>query len=338
MIDPRHNINTKFISHTLIVGSLTLTSCFGSSSRTPVCMPGAQIAPDGQCHAVDSPLHRMPFRAGFKTKVTQGFHGYLSHKDDQAFSLDFKCKRGQPIVASRTGVVWDRRKTSDRGCDNRSCADQANFVVLDHGDGTYTEYYHLQHWGAMVDKGQTVCAGQLIGLCGTTGFSTGPHLHFAVTDLSRQTVPVRFAEAMNPGTGFMVPESTYISTNIMDVQCPPQSFSNLPPHAFAHHGIVIDTPLPTYVRTNTQPKIHITGNYYGTYPNIAVNFKAVNEGKWKSICTPVQNGRFAVTLDWKKHSANKHGFHWFILTGTNKKCDGGGPGWAWSYKIQVHPK
>ena len=49
-----------------------------------------------------------------------------------------------------------------------------------HSDGTFGDYAHLKYKGTVVKKGDFVEKDQLIGYSGSTGFSTGPHLHFAV--------------------------------------------------------------------------------------------------------------------------------------------------------------
>jgi len=54
-----------------------------------------------------------------------------------------------------------------------------NTVVIDHGLGLFTSYYHLDT--ISVKKGDEVKKGDIIGTVGTTGFSTGPHLHYAVS-------------------------------------------------------------------------------------------------------------------------------------------------------------
>lgn len=54
-----------------------------------------------------------------------------------------------------------------------------NSIVIDHGNGIYSTYFHLNEM--FVDKGDIVSTGQEIGAVGTTGFSTGPHLHFSIS-------------------------------------------------------------------------------------------------------------------------------------------------------------
>jgi murein DD-endopeptidase MepM/ murein hydrolase activator NlpD len=53
-----------------------------------------------------------------------------------------------------------------------------NEVVIQHGDGTYSQYAHLS--SLSVSSGQSVSGGEQIGLSGSTGNSTGPHLHFEI--------------------------------------------------------------------------------------------------------------------------------------------------------------
>ena len=57
---------------------------------------------------------------------------------------------------------------------------RGNWVMLDHGGGVTTQYYHMQDGSIAVGRGETVAAGQRIGEMGSTGNSTGAHLHFQV--------------------------------------------------------------------------------------------------------------------------------------------------------------
>ena len=70
---------------------------------------------------------------------------------------------------------------------------RANFIRLLHDDGSMALYAHLSVDGVQVRIGQQIQAGQRIGLSGNTGFSTGPHLHFAVqVNRSMQLVSIPF--------------------------------------------------------------------------------------------------------------------------------------------------
>lgn len=269
----------------------------------------------------------------------QGYHGYLSHKEDLAFSLDFGCEEGDPIVASRAGRVWDARTDSKRGCPDMSCVEDANYVIIDHGDGTFSEYYHLRHFGALVQPGEQVCAGQLIGLCGNTGFSTGSHLHFALTDATRRTIPVRFFEAMEAqrGYGFVVPESEYTSLNNMVGVCEDTAFSPISRAAFAHQGIILRDELPMVVEDRRKHEEEngyaLRGTYYGEHPNVAVHRKSLDEGVWLDECIPVDaDGEFSARVRWPSDRFSPGGY-WFMMSGADEDCLS--PGWAWAYRVQL---
>jgi hypothetical protein len=84
---------------------------------------------------------------------------------------------GVPIFAILDGQVVD---SHDGEPDmNTALVDvPANFVVLDHGGGYYALYWHMKRGSVAVRPGQAVTAGTQLGLTGSSGFSTGPHLHF----------------------------------------------------------------------------------------------------------------------------------------------------------------
>ena len=75
---------------------------------------------------------------------------------------------GSPILAAYDGEVVAAAYNGSMG----------NYVMLDHGDGLYTIYMHAS--ALYVSKGQTVARGEKIAAVGSTGRSTGPHLHFSV--------------------------------------------------------------------------------------------------------------------------------------------------------------
>ena len=82
--------------------------------------------------------------------------------------VDMACPTGTLIYASDGGVVIRASWNGTYG----------NCIEIEHNDGTYTRYAHLS--GYIVSEGEEVYQGQEIGYVGSTGFSTGPHLHFEI--------------------------------------------------------------------------------------------------------------------------------------------------------------
>lgn len=115
-------------------------------------------------------------------RVEQGYGGAFSHQDEQnRYAVDFAAPLGTDVIAARDGVVMQVENDFDRaGLNQEKYAGRANFVRIVHDDGTMALYAHLQERGVIVRMGQHVRAGQLIGRSGNTGFTSGPHLHFAV--------------------------------------------------------------------------------------------------------------------------------------------------------------
>lgn len=104
---------------------------------------------------------------------------------------------GVPIFAAIDGTVadahdgeWDHETSQVNGA-------LANYVILYHGGAQYTWYWHMRRGSVAVSTGQVVKAGQQIGLTGSSGFSTGPHLHFESRDNNTFFEPA--AGACNPG-------------------------------------------------------------------------------------------------------------------------------------------
>jgi murein DD-endopeptidase MepM/ murein hydrolase activator NlpD len=82
--------------------------------------------------------------------------------------IDIANQTGTPVYATAEGIV--SRVESDDGW--------GNVITIDHKDGYRTLYGHL--YRSKVQLGDIVCKGQIIGLIGSTGMSTGPHLHYGV--------------------------------------------------------------------------------------------------------------------------------------------------------------
>jgi murein DD-endopeptidase MepM/ murein hydrolase activator NlpD len=128
-----------------------------------------QIHPEGR-----------PVRSGF-------ISSYFGERADpfdglEAFhkGVDFAGAAGSPIVAVAAGVVtWAGER-----------AGYGKLVEINHGDGFLTRYAHNERM--LVSVGQTVKRGELVALMGSTGRSTGPHVHFEVVRNGRQVDPLSY--------------------------------------------------------------------------------------------------------------------------------------------------
>jgi murein DD-endopeptidase MepM/ murein hydrolase activator NlpD len=140
--------------------------------------------------------YRAPFAVGETFTVTQAYPDRITHvTPDSAYAVDFALPDGTPVYAAREGMVINVRHDSFRGAPVPAMLDQANVIEILHDDGTIGVYAHL-HWDSIrVHIGQRVARGEYIANSGNTGFTTGPHLHFAVwrnaggADVS---IPVQF--------------------------------------------------------------------------------------------------------------------------------------------------
>jgi murein DD-endopeptidase MepM/ murein hydrolase activator NlpD len=149
----------------------------------------------------DGCVYELPYLAGEKHKVTQGYNGKYSHKGSNQYAIDWQMPVGTLVLAARGGVVVRAKDDSDQGGGSMSFDRFNNYVLIRHDDGTLGHYCHLQQGGCLVQPGQRVAAGEAIAHSGNTGFSTGPHLHFSVyktrNGRERESLPVMFRTAPN---------------------------------------------------------------------------------------------------------------------------------------------
>ncbi len=95
--------------------------------------------------------------------------------------IDMACSEGTPIYATRAGTVTAA---------SYQAGGAGNYVSINHLDGFSSIYMHMTHY--VVSRGQTVSQGQLIGYVGSTGISTGPHLHFGVSYAGAYVNPLAY--------------------------------------------------------------------------------------------------------------------------------------------------
>ena len=136
--------------------------------------------------ALENGLHRLPQVLPARLEYISSGFGFRSdpftHTGAFHPGLDFRGPVGAPIFAAARGFVSFAGRKSGYG----------NCVEVSHGDGVVTRYAHMSAFRAHV--GQQVAAGQTIGAIGSTGRSTGPHLHFEVRINDRPVNPRPFLE------------------------------------------------------------------------------------------------------------------------------------------------
>ena len=100
----------------------------------------------------------------FGKRTSPGGIGSRNHK-----GVDIGASYGSSIYATKAGTVI---------VSSYDAGGYGNYVQIDHGGGNYTLYGHMSK--RLVSVGQTVSQGEVIGLCGSTGASTGPHVHYEI--------------------------------------------------------------------------------------------------------------------------------------------------------------
>ena len=116
--------------------------------------------------------------SGFGTRFDPFTRGPALHT-----GLDFRAETGTPARATGAGRVVSAEYSGGYG----------NMVEIDHGNGVTTRYGHLLSY--TVAPGERVEAGQIVGLTGSTGRSTGPHLHYETRIGGEPVNPARFLQA-----------------------------------------------------------------------------------------------------------------------------------------------
>ena len=137
---------------------------------------------DEKGHEVEGFLLARPVRgariSSYFTK--RRFHPVLK-KWKAHLGIDYAARRGTPIVAAANGRVIYAARMGAYG----------NLVKIRHKDGYETRYAHMKSFRRGIRKGKKVRKGQTIGYVGTTGRSTGPHLHFELRKGGRAINPAK---------------------------------------------------------------------------------------------------------------------------------------------------
>lgn len=130
-----------------------------------------------------APLANVRLTSAFGSRVHPIHKTVLDHG-----GIDLAAPTGTPVMAAADGIVDFVGANPLYG----------NYVVLRHGNGQQTYYGHLSAFEAGLKAGQAVQQGQRIGKVGSTGQSTGPHLHFEVRDRGQPIDPQSLTAGIGP--------------------------------------------------------------------------------------------------------------------------------------------
>jgi len=164
----------------LPIDDLTVSSRFGIRPDPMARARGAAIAA-GKAMGGPLPRQRAPRQAAGPT-APRPFAGFAPRVFMHE-GVDFAIPQGTPIYAASDGVVAGARPNGGYG----------NWIRIDHADGFATAYGHLSRFAPGIKPGVKVARGELLGLSGNTGRSTGPHLHFEVLTSGKPVDPLAHA-------------------------------------------------------------------------------------------------------------------------------------------------
>ncbi|MGB4072193.1 M23 family metallopeptidase [Pseudomonas sp.] len=189
-------------SHTYVAPSAKQEILYKSQTVIPAYRYGWQLG-DPATRETDYP-YRFPMSSKMMHEITQSFNGAFSHTDEQNnYAVDISMPVGTHISAARDGtVIWTK---DDYHMSGRTeyFLDKANYIKILHADGTYAVYAHILMGSANVQPGDKVIAGDILARSGSSGYSTGPHLHFVVRkNIGLKTVSIPFMFAGQNGSPF----------------------------------------------------------------------------------------------------------------------------------------
>ena len=130
---------------------------------------------------VQTDVKTTPTKKVETTHLPIAHYKYISSKFTAYHSgVDLVAKKGTKVLAWKSGTVITARYSGNMG----------NLIEIKHSDGSISRYGHLSAY--KIKKGQKVSAGQVIGLVGSTGNATGPHLHFEIVIKGKKVNPLKY--------------------------------------------------------------------------------------------------------------------------------------------------
>jgi murein DD-endopeptidase MepM/ murein hydrolase activator NlpD len=156
---------------------LSIPAAAGVRFRVPLSLLDSQCA-NGRCYP--SAYYDTNRSTSYRRDWACGSKTYNQHDGtDLAIGGFAAMDQGRWVMTAASGTVIAVHDGEYDRCTTGNCG-TANYVKIRHSDGRVTLYWHLKKWSIRVKVGQYVGCGIYLGKVGSSGHSTGPHLHFGV--------------------------------------------------------------------------------------------------------------------------------------------------------------
>jgi murein DD-endopeptidase MepM/ murein hydrolase activator NlpD len=154
----------------------------GCAARSASAFPGGSRG--DLARAISGLIWPLRFDDARNVRSRYGYRGEGTGFGRYHYGLDLHARRGEPVYSAGAGIVADAGASGAYG----------RFVRVDHGGGLASFYAHLDR--VLARRGEMVRRGQVIGLAGSTGNATGPHLHFELRWRGRWVDPIAVLPAL----------------------------------------------------------------------------------------------------------------------------------------------
>lgn len=152
------------------------------------------VGPPARLLMVTQTGYKLPFAAGEPWQLSQGPYGGFSHFNRTLHAWDIAPYSNRCVVAMRGGIAH----TFDLGMgQNLRTHTFGNYITIEHDNGEFSHYAHLQSRTFQVKNGQRVEQGQALAIAGTSGYSFGTHVHVQVTKslaIHAPSIPFKFED------------------------------------------------------------------------------------------------------------------------------------------------